>query len=121
MLETAVMSIVLLCKPQYSGQSIYPHPVICSFIRTVIVRVWTQAGGHWQARMQALFDIIVLHIVERVVQMAIFLLLSAAPKHILLYKIHCASVQHSLSPPESFIVCLLLGKLLGKLRGKLHG
>ena len=36
--------------------------------------------------------------------MAIFLLLSAALKRILLYKIHCASVQHSLSPPESFIV-----------------
>ena len=44
------------------------------------------------------------HIAERVVQMVIFLLLSAAPKRILLYKIRCASVQHSLSPPESFIV-----------------
>ena len=104
MLETAVMSIVLLCKPQYSGQSIYPHPVICSFIRTVIVRVWTQAGGHWQARMQALFDIIVLHIVERVVQMATLLLLSAAPYRILPNKIRYATVQHSLSQPQSFIV-----------------
>ena len=36
--------------------------------------------------------------------MAIFLLLSAAPKRTFLYKISCASVQHSLSPPESFIV-----------------
>ena len=36
--------------------------------------------------------------------MTIFLLLSAAQKGILLYKIRCASVQHSLSPPESFIV-----------------
>ena len=44
------------------------------------------------------------HIVEQVVQMAIFLLLSAALQHILLNKICCASVQHSLSPPESFIV-----------------
>ena len=55
------------------------------------------------------------HIVELVVQMVIFLLLSAAPKRILLYKISapkrillykicCALVQHSLSTPESFIV-----------------
>ena len=44
------------------------------------------------------------HTIERVVQMAIFLLLSAAPKRILLYKIRCAMVQHSLSQPESFIV-----------------
>ena len=48
------------------------------------------------------------HIVERVVQMAIFLLLSAALKHILLYKICCASVQHSLSPPESSIVYFIV-------------
>ena len=49
-----------------------------------------------------------VHIVEWVVQMVIFLLLSAAPKRNLLYKICCASVQHSLSPPESFIVSGLL-------------
>ena len=36
---------------------------------------------------------VVVHIVERVVQMAIFLLLSAAPKRILLYKIRCTSVH----------------------------
>ena len=36
------------------------------------------------------------------------MLLSAATKRILLFKIRCASVQHSLSQPESFIVGPLL-------------
>ena len=39
--------------------------------------------------------------------MAIFLGVSAAPKRILLSKISYAPVQHSLSQPESFIVCCL--------------
>ena len=36
------------------------------------------------------------------------MLLSAATKRILLFKIRCASVRHSLSQPESFIVGPLL-------------
>ena len=36
------------------------------------------------------------------------MLLSAATKRILLFKIRCALVQHSLSQPESFIVGPLL-------------
>ena len=41
------------------------------------------------------------------------MLLSAATKRILLFKIRCASVQHSLSQPESFIVT-------GKLYDLIH-
>ena len=44
--------------------------------------------------------------------MAIFLGVSAAPERILLSEISYAPVQHSLSKPESFIVCHIAARSL---------